>query len=355
MARPPSLSAAAVAVAIALVGGLAPVSLATSAGAATAAPTAVPAAPAPRTATLVGSLQSEAGCEGDWAPDCAATELVREGDSTAYSKELEVPAGTFVFKVAINKTWDESYGADGARGGADIPLVLAGPARLKFSYDDVTHKIGVAPTDLPGQATAADKALAGSSLRPPLTSEQFYFLMADRFANGSTANDQGGLTGSRLETGYDPADKGFYHGGDLAGVKTKLDYIKSLGTTSIWLTPTFKNQPVQGTGVDASAGYHGYWITDFTQIDPHLGTNDDMKALIAAAHAKGMKVFFDIITNHTADVIDYAQKQYGYISTATKPYTDAAGNVFDPKAVVNSPSFPTLSAATSFPYTPVFR
>ena len=70
--------------------------------------------------------------------------------------------------------------------------------------------------------------------------------MTDRFANGSTANDQGGLTGSRLETGYDPTDKGFFHGGDLAGVTQKLDYIKSLGTTAIWLTPTFKNEPVQG-------------------------------------------------------------------------------------------------------------
>ena len=84
-----------------------------------------------------------------------------------------MPAGTYDFKVAINKTWDESYGADWAKGGADIPLVLRGPARLTFSYDDVAHKIGVAPTDLPGRATAADKALAGSSLRPPLTSEQF--------------------------------------------------------------------------------------------------------------------------------------------------------------------------------------
>src|SRR5450759_2311085 len=236
VARLSSFSAAVSAIAISVVGGLVPVTLATTAQAAAV----------PRTATLVGSLQSEVGCPADWMPDCAASELTREGDSTAYSKELDVPAGTYELKVAINKTWDESYGADGAKGGANIPLVLKGPARLKFSYDDVTHKIGVAPTDLPGAATAADKALAGSSLRAPLTREQFYFLMADRFANGSTANDQGGLTGSRLETGFDPTDKGFYHGGDLAGVTKKLDYIKSLGTTAIWLTPTFKNQPVQG-------------------------------------------------------------------------------------------------------------
>ena len=83
---------------------------------------------------------------------------------------------------------------------------------------------------------------------------------------------------------------------------------------------------MQGTGADASAGYHGYWITDFTQIDPHLGTNADMKTLIAAAHAKGMKVFFDIITNHTADVIDYQGGQHTYVNKAATPYKDAAGN-----------------------------
>ena len=197
VARLSSFSAAVSAIAISVVGGLVPVTLATTAQA----------ADAPRTATLVGSLQSEVGCAGDWAPDCAASELTREGDSTAYSSELDLPPGTYELKVAINKAWDESYGADGVKGGANIPLVLKGPARLRFSYDDVTHKIGVAPTDLPGSATSADRALAGTSLRAPLTREQFYFLMADRFANGLTANDQGGLTGSRLETGYDPTDK----------------------------------------------------------------------------------------------------------------------------------------------------
>ena len=346
MARPPSLFSATVAMAIAVVGGLVPVTLATTAQASVA----------PRTATIVGSLQSGVGCAGDWLPDCAASELTRDGDGTAYSRELDVPAGTYEFKVAINKTWDESYGADGVKGGPNLPLVLQGPARLTFSYDDVTHKIGVAPTDLPGgPVTSADRALAGSSLRKPVTREQFYFLMADRFANGSAANDQGGLTGSRLETGFDPTDKGFYHGGDLAGVAKKLDYIKALGTTSIWLTPTFKNRAVQGTGVDASAGYHGYWITDFTQIDPHLGTNAEMKSLVNAAHAKGMKVFFDIITNHTADVVDNQGGAHAYVSKATSPYKDVSGTVFDDKTYAGGSTFPALSAATSFPYVPVFR
>ena len=103
-----------------------------------------------------------------------------------------------------------------------------------------------------------------------------------------------------------PTDKGFYHGGDIDGLVSQLDYIEGLGTTAIWLTPAFKNRPVQGVEPDISAGYHGYWITDFTQIDPHLGTNDDLRTLVDEAHARGIKVFFDIITNHTADVIGYA-------------------------------------------------
>jgi alpha-amylase len=206
----------------------------------------------------------------------------------------------------------------------------------------------------PGVARAQQHAGAPDSLRASLTRERFYFVMPDRFANGSTANDLGGLTGSRDVTGFDPTHKGWYHGGDLQGLISKLDYIKGLGTTAIWLTPSFKNKPVQGLGtIYPSAGYHGYWITDFTQIDPHLGTNQDLRDLIAGAHARGMKVFFDIITNHTADVIDYAQKRYDYISKATAPYKDAQGNVFDDRAFAGKDTFPALDPTISFPYTPV--
>src|SRR3954468_2908643 len=86
-------------------------------------------------------------------------------------------------------------------------------------------------------------SFAPDSLRESLTRERFYFLMPDRFANGDTSNDRGGLTGPREVTGFDPTRKGWYHGGDLTGMTSKLDYIKGLGTTAIWLTPSFKNKP----------------------------------------------------------------------------------------------------------------
>jgi alpha-amylase len=207
------------------------------------------------------------------------------------------------------------------------------------------------------QKRGHDHGKAQHSLRAPVTDQNFYFVMADRFNNGSTANDTGGIVPSdpnlldRNEHGFDPTHTGYYHGGDLKGMLQRIEYIQDLGTTAIWLTPSFKNKAVQLQ--DQSAGYHGYWITDFTQIDPHLGTNEDLRALVDAAHARGMKVYFDIITNHTADVIGYGDSQRkGYTSKDRVPYEDAAGNVFDDRDYAGTNSFPALSPATSFPYTP---
>ncbi|MFI0978574.1 pullulanase-type alpha-1,6-glucosidase [Streptomyces sp. NPDC021093] len=193
----------------------------------------------------------------------------------------------------------------------------------------------------------SDAKLAASPARHDLTRDQFYFVLPDRFANGDAKNDRGGLTGSRLDHGFDPTDKGFYQGGDLKGLTGRLDYIKGLGTTAIWMAPIFKNKPVQGTGKDASAGYHGYWITDFTQVDPHFGTNADLEQLIDKAHAKGMKVFFDVITNHTADTVDHAEKKYGYRPKGAYPYLDRSGRPFDDRTGI-----PKSVDRDSFPYTP---
>lgn len=158
--------------------------------------------------------------------------------------------------------------------------------------------------------------------------EVVYFVLPDRFANGDTANDRGGIKGSRLNHGFDPASKGFYQGGDLKGLTARLDYIQKLGATAIWLGPVYRNKPVQGGPGQESAGYHGYWITDFTQVDPHFGTRADMKAFVAAAHARGMKVYLDIITNHTADVIKYREcpkNDCAYRSKADYPYSTRGG------------------------------
>jgi alpha-amylase len=205
---------------------------------------------------------------------------------------------------------------------------------------------------LPATSQPRDDGVARHSLRSPVTDETFYFVMADRFANGSTANDTAGLGDDPMVSGFDPTSKAFFNGGDLAGMLDRLDYIQGLGIDSVWLTPSFKNKPVQPE--DGSAGYHGYWVTDFTQIDPHLGTNEELRALVDEAHARGMKVYFDIITNHTADVISYeTANRLPYVSKDEVPYRTADGQAFDDRDVAGSDDFPALDPATSFPYTPV--
>jgi glycosidase len=175
---------------------------------------------------------------------------------------------------------------------------------------------------------AAASAQPAADYRDRLPADEIiYFLLPDRFENGDTSNDRGGLSGGRLATGYDPTAKGFYHGGDLRGVMRRLDYVQSLGATAIWLAPVFKNKPVQGSPGHESAGYHGYWITDFTRVDAHFGSNEDMRALIGAAHARGLKVYLDIVVNHTADVIAYRECPHAcpYRSRADFPYQRHGG------------------------------
>ncbi len=140
-------------------------------------------------------------------------------------------------------------------------------------------------------------------LQRDIRDEVFYFVMPDRFFNGDTSNDNGSTTIAASQGGFDPTSNGHYHGGDIVGLKEKLPYLQAMGITSIWLTPIMRNQAVQGD----SSGYHGYWVLDFTEIDPHLGSDQDLKDLIAAAHELNMKVFFDIIANHSADVIKFKE------------------------------------------------
>ena len=137
--------------------------------------------------------------------------------------------------------------------------------------------------------------------------EVIYFVLPDRFENGDTANDRGMIEGDRLAHGFDPTEAGFYHGGDLKGLQSRLDYIQALGATAIWFAPIFPYNPVQPSGDSSVSGYHGYWVPDFTNVDPHFGTREEFKAFVDAAHARGMKVYMDIITNHTADIIQYRE------------------------------------------------
>ena len=120
-----------------------------------------------------------------------------------------------------------------------------------------------------------------------------YMLMPDRFASGSTDNDQ--IKGMNTYK-TDRTQPSLRHGGDLEGIRQHLDYFNQLGVTALWFTPVLENNsPDSENGFST---YHGYATTDYYRVDPRFGTNDEYKRLTDEAHAKGLKIVMDMIFNH---------------------------------------------------------
>ncbi len=125
-----------------------------------------------------------------------------------------------------------------------------------------------------------------------------YFMVTDRFFDGNESNN----TASGADTYGD--NEGLYHGGDFAGVTAKLDYLQDLGVNTIWITPIVEN--VKGVAVTDkgsedvpyNAAYHGYWASDFTKLNPTLGTTEEFETMISEAHNRGMRIMVDIVVNH---------------------------------------------------------
>jgi len=192
-------------------------------------------------------------------------------------------------------------------GAATIALAACGAASTSTASEASATAQNSQSTPAAATSQPAENTDFSDYLSRAPEDDVVYFMLPDRFENGDPSNDTGGFPGGKLYHGFNPTHKGFYHGGDLKGLTSRLDYIKGMGASAIWLGPIYKNKPVQGTDPWISAGYHGYWITDFTSVDPHLGTNAELKSFVDEAHKRGMKVYLDIITNHTADVISFRE------------------------------------------------
>ena len=123
-----------------------------------------------------------------------------------------------------------------------------------------------------------------------------YFVLTDRFQNGNPAND---TSYGRTKDG--DKEIGTWHGGDLAGLTAKLDYVASLGVDAIWISPIVEQVHgwvAGGNGTFQNWGYAGYWALDFTKLDANLGTNAELQAFVDAAHQRGIRVLLDVVMNH---------------------------------------------------------
>src|ERR1022692_148467 len=137
--------------------------------------------------------------------------------------------------------------------------------------------------------------------------QSIYQIITDRFYNGDPSNDN-------ADGNYDPAGHSgtSVHGGDFKGIEQKLDYIKALGATAIWISPVVQN---------ARGEFHGYAGRDFYRVDPHWGTLADLQHMVQAAHARGILVIDDIVVNHGGDLVDSGDRGYPNFKRPPDGYT----------------------------------
>ncbi|KFI13450.1 alpha-amylase [Vibrio sp. B183] len=192
--------------------------------------------------------------------------------------------------------------------GGEVTLSLGGTftdgtqLREAFSNQLVTvqnDQVRLKPSPNSGGLVLLEQADASaSSAQFDYRNANIYFAMVDRFNNGDRSNDH---SYGRKKDGKQ--EIGTFHGGDLKGLTEKLDYIQSLGTDVIWLSPIVEQvHGFVGGGEKGSFpfySYHGYWTRDFTKIDQNFGNEEDLKQLVTEAHKRGMRIFLDAVFNHS--------------------------------------------------------
>ena len=181
--------------------------------------------PVPGTVALVGSLQSELGCPGDWQPECAATRLAPvAGSPGVFRATFDVPAGAFEYKVALNGSWDENYGAGGAPGGANLALTAPGGA-VTFTYDHATHIIADdTPRALQAERGAHWLRAGVIAWQPPAGAQSFRLHHAPE--GGLRIEDGAVVGGSSAPLALDPA-------GLPADVRAAFPHLAAYGALAV--------------------------------------------------------------------------------------------------------------------------
>ncbi len=210
---------------------------------------------------------------GEQSDAIVITEAYADLSALGLSANFKIDASLMAGTIAVK----DSIGA----GEKQIPVTV------KDQYGNIyktTAKVTVAPRQTKADDFDWDEAV-------------IYFAVTDRFFDGNATNNDAYGTGT-----YNPEAGSMYHGGDLAGLEAKLDYLQELGVNTIWITPIVENiedvLPCDGHEGQNSAGYHGYWANDFTKLNQHLGTEEELSSLISAMHARGMKLMVDVVLNH---------------------------------------------------------
>lgn len=237
-----------------------------------------------------------AGCSGSFNPDSVADatrDQVNRVEPLCWWVGMKTPLQLLVQGPEIS-SYDVALEGDSrvdikAVHKADSPNYLfidvdvcntaaPGTYYLVFSKDGESFKV-------PYEISARRE---GSAQRESFTTkDMIYLIMPDRFVDGDESLDA-------VPRNMESVDKEAFfgrHGGDIAGIRSQLDYMADLGVTAIWNTPLLEdNEP--------SSSYHGYACSDYYHIDRRFGSNEDYRNLVAECHGKGIKMIMDIVTNH---------------------------------------------------------
>lgn len=229
------------------------------------------------------------------------------------SQGAETATGPAINKLDPPNWWTgftrnvELLAAGTSLDGANVACSYSGVTVVHWKVSDGGRYLfiwlNIAANAQPGKATLRVQTSSGKTSvvfpleQPSSTAGKFqgfsdgdviYLIMPDRFADGNRSNDQpADAPGS-----YDRANPRAYHGGDLQGIRDHLDYLRSLGVTTIWLTPIVQNDP------SSPQDYHGYGAVDEYKVEEHFGTMHDLQALVQDAHERNLKVILDFVPNH---------------------------------------------------------
>ena len=200
------------------------------------------------------------------------------------------------------------------------------------------------------QASAQDSELMLHVPSPDWRDQVIYFALTDRFDDGDPANNDQGVGE------YDPRQGHMYSGGDIAGIRRRLDYVQALGATAVWMTPPVLNQWHDKT--HGFFGYHGYWASHFKRVDPHVGTLAEYRQLSDALHRRGMYLVQDVVVNHTANFFSYGDDWRADDPAAG--YRPNTGSIPDPRPLqspfdLNDPRRAADRAAAIYHWTPEIR
>ena len=208
------------------------------------------------------------------------------------------PFATAKLKVTVTPSDAENADVTWASSDEAIATVKNGTVTgVKYGSATITATAGEKTATC--EVTVKDEATTVGDYEATFwDNASVYFVITDRFYNGNEAND----TSYGREKG-DPTvkeDVGKFFGGDIAGLTAKLDYLKDLGINAIWLTAPYEQIHGFCSGASGFAHYpyHGYYAMDYTNMDANMGTKEEFKTFVDAAHAKGIRVVMDVVMNH---------------------------------------------------------